>query len=182
MFLGSHKSFYRYHDNLLHRTTCSYLLFNLTQFIPCLLERSIKIVLIFSQSQCCLYSITAIYMLLPIVAHKEAQCLSCSTSYRTAHLLCKYCTNCTLCNWTVLTVITQKLLLHVQLHNSTETVQLMSPEVQCRRLFDITSIYKHVRIRKLNPSKNSDNSKRTATTSQHYATQTYVAVRWLPGG
>ena len=31
-----------------------------------------------------------------------------------------YCTNCTVCNWTVLTVITQKLLLlHVQLHNST---------------------------------------------------------------
>ena len=30
-----------------------------------------------------------------------------------------YCTNCTVWNWTVLTVITQKLLLHVQLHNST---------------------------------------------------------------
>ena len=30
-----------------------------------------------------------------------------------------YCTNCTVCNWTVLTVITRKLLLHVQLHNST---------------------------------------------------------------
>jgi len=30
-----------------------------------------------------------------------------------------YCTNCTICNWTVLRVITQKLLLHVQLHNST---------------------------------------------------------------
>ena len=30
-----------------------------------------------------------------------------------------YCTNCTVCNWTVLTVITQMLLLHVQLHNST---------------------------------------------------------------
>jgi len=37
----------------------------------------------------------------------------------TAHLLYKYCTKCTICNWTVLTVITQKLLLHVQLHNST---------------------------------------------------------------
>jgi len=37
----------------------------------------------------------------------------------TAHLLYKYCTNCTVCNWTVLTVITQQLLLHVQLHNST---------------------------------------------------------------
>ena len=30
-----------------------------------------------------------------------------------------YCTNCTVWNWTVLTVITLKLLLHVQLHNST---------------------------------------------------------------
>ena len=30
-----------------------------------------------------------------------------------------YCTNCTICNWTVLTVIKQKLLLHVQLQKST---------------------------------------------------------------
>jgi len=30
-----------------------------------------------------------------------------------------FCTNCTVCNWTVLTVITRKLPLHVQLHNST---------------------------------------------------------------
>ena len=38
---------------------------------------------------------------------------SCAT---TQHIyLYKYCTNCTVCNWTVLTVITQKLLLHVQL-------------------------------------------------------------------
>jgi len=37
----------------------------------------------------------------------------------TVHLLYKYCTNCTVCNWTVLTVITQKLLLHVQVNNST---------------------------------------------------------------
>ena len=35
-----------------------------------------------------------------------------------------YCTNCTVCNWTVLTVITQKLLLYVQLHN-TFTVQIL---------------------------------------------------------
>jgi hypothetical protein len=38
-----------------------------------------------------------------------------------------YCPDCSVCNWTVLTVITQKLLLHVQLHNSTFTVQT----VQC---------------------------------------------------
>ena len=37
----------------------------------------------------------------------------------TAYLLYKYCTNCTVCNWTVLTVITHKLLLRVQLDNST---------------------------------------------------------------
>jgi len=37
----------------------------------------------------------------------------------TAHLLYKYCTNCTVCNWTVVTVIALKLLLHVQLHTST---------------------------------------------------------------
>jgi hypothetical protein len=36
------------------------------------------------------------------------------------HISCtNYCTNCTVCNWTALTVITHKLLLHVQLHNST---------------------------------------------------------------
>jgi len=35
-----------------------------------------------------------------------------------AHLLYKYCTNCTVVNWTALTVITQKLPLYVQLHNS----------------------------------------------------------------
>jgi Pyruvate/2-oxoacid:ferredoxin oxidoreductase delta subunit len=37
----------------------------------------------------------------------------------TAYLLYKYCTNCTVCNWTVFIVITHKLVLHVQLHNST---------------------------------------------------------------
>jgi hypothetical protein len=50
----------------------------------------------------------------------------------TAHLLYKYCTNCTVCNWTILTVITQKLLLlHVQLH-STFTVQILySLQLSC---------------------------------------------------
>ena len=50
-----------------------------------------------------------------------------------------YCTNCTVCNWAVLTVIKQKLLLNVQLHN--RTFQLMSSEVECSRLLDITSTY-----------------------------------------
>ena len=44
---------------------------------------------------------------------------TCELHNSTANLLYKYCTNCTVCNWTVLTVITHKLLLHVQLHNST---------------------------------------------------------------
>jgi hypothetical protein len=53
----------------------------------------------------------------------------------TAHLLHKYCTNCTVCNWTLLTVIKQKLPLHIQLHKRTQTVQLLFSEVQCSRLF-----------------------------------------------
>ena len=36
-----------------------------------------------------------------------------------SNLMYKYCTICTVCNWTVLAVIKQKLLLHFQLHNST---------------------------------------------------------------
>jgi hypothetical protein len=63
-------------------------------------------------------------LLLPVQLHNS-----------TAHLLYKYCTNCTVCNWTVLTVITQKLLVHVQLHNSTQTLQMMSSKLQCSRLF-----------------------------------------------
>ena len=49
----------------------------------------------------------------------QSQCLLCSAPYCTARLLYKYCTHCTVCNWTVLTVITHKLQLHVQLHNNT---------------------------------------------------------------
>ena len=57
--------------------------------------------------------------MLPIAAYRETQWMSYWAFYCTAHLLYKYCTNCTVCNWTVLTVITQKVPLHVQLHNST---------------------------------------------------------------
>jgi len=57
------------------------------------------------------------------------------------------------------TVLTQKLLLNVQLHN--RTVQLMSTEVECSRLLDITSTYAD-----FGSSKNSHDSKRTATISQ----------------
>ena len=74
--------------------------------------------------------------------------VTCSACYRTAYLLYKYCTNCSVCNWTLLTVITHKLLLlHVQLHNSTETVQLMSSEVQCCRLFDIVQSHTYPEIK-----------------------------------
>jgi len=41
---------------------------------------------------------------------------TCSAAQKNAHLLYKYCTNCTFCNCTVFTVITQKTLTHVQLH------------------------------------------------------------------
>ena len=53
----------------------------------------------------------------------------------------KYCTNCTVCNWTVLTVITQKLLLHILLHKRSGIVQLSS-EAQYGRLFDIVCVYR----------------------------------------
>jgi hypothetical protein len=45
----------------------------------------------------------------------------------------KYCTNCTVCNWSVLTVITNKLLLHVHLHNSTAQIlyKLYSVQLNC---------------------------------------------------
>ena len=102
MLLGLYKLFYRYHVNILQWTACSYLFFNLTRLSHCLLECSIKIVLIFNQLQCCLYSRTAIYVLLPIFANKETQCLSCSASYRTAHLLYKLYSlqlNCTYSNY-----------------------------------------------------------------------------------
>jgi len=55
LFFRWHKSLYRYPVSLLYRTARSYLFFNLTQFIRCVLERSVQNVLIFSQSQCCLY-------------------------------------------------------------------------------------------------------------------------------
>ena len=52
---------------------------------------------------------------------------SCTTAQH------KYCTNCIVYNWTVLTVITQKLLLHVQLHNSTAQIlyKLYSLQLNC---------------------------------------------------
>ena len=87
-----------------------------------------------------------------------------------------YCTNCTVCNWIVLTVITQKLLLHVQLHNSTETVQVVIWSGVQPGLFDITSTYTDIHVQKLDPSKNSVDSKRTPTNSERNAKQSYVAT------
>ena len=54
--------FYRYRVHLLCRKAFSYFLLNLTQFIRFLLERSIKSVPMFSQSQCCLHSRTATFL------------------------------------------------------------------------------------------------------------------------
>ena len=59
LFFCWHKSLYRYRLNLLYRTACSYLLFNSTQSILFVSERSITNLLKFNQSQCCLYSRTA---------------------------------------------------------------------------------------------------------------------------
>ena len=47
----------------------------------------------------------------------------------------QYCTNCTVSNWTVLTVITQNLPLYFQLHNSTQTVRHVSSQVRYSVLF-----------------------------------------------
>ena len=68
------------------------------------------------------------YVLLLIAAHSVTQWLSCSACSPTAHSLHKYRTNSTVCNWTLLTVITQELLLHIQRANvqhiyCTNTVQ-----------------------------------------------------------
>jgi hypothetical protein len=51
--------------------------------------------------------------------YRETDWLLSWACYFRAYWVYKYCTNCTVGKWTVLTVITQKLLLHVQLHNST---------------------------------------------------------------
>ena len=97
-----------------------------------------------------------------------------SACYRTAHLLYKYCT---VCNLTVLTVITQKLL-HVQLQNSTEAVSwcfLKCSAVRCLTLYVTTS-------RDQILPRNCDDWIRTATTSQRYTTHGWVTVRRLQGG
>ena len=43
-------------------------------------------------------------------------------------------------------IITQKLPLYVQLHNSTQTLQLMSCDVQCGRLISIIYIYQYIQL------------------------------------
>jgi hypothetical protein len=103
------------------------------------------------------------WTVLTVITHKLL--LHAQLQNSTAHLPYKYCTNCTLCKWTVLTVITHKLPLHVQQHKSTQTVQLLSSEVECGWLFDITSTYTIIYIYTYtqiwDPSKNSKDSKRT---------------------
>jgi hypothetical protein len=112
--------------------------------------------------------------------YTEAAATCSAAQHNTTHLLYKYCTNCTVCNWTVLTVITHKLLLHVQLHNRIETVQLMSSEALCCRLLDNICVYTDNHIQTFDPS-NSDECKSTATISQRNATQTSVPLRRSQG-
>jgi len=77
-----------------------------------------------------------------------------------------YCTYYTLCNWTVLT---QKLLLRVQLHNSRETVQVMSSEVECGRSL-ILYLYRQTIISSDQIlQRNSVSWHRNVTISQRYA-------------
>jgi hypothetical protein len=70
-------------------------------------------------------------------AEAAATC-SAAQEHSTFTVLYKYST---VCNGTVLTVITQELPPHVQLHNRRESVEMMSSEVDCRLLFDIAFIY-----------------------------------------
>jgi len=53
-----------------------------------------------------------------IGAHRETECLSCSATYCIERLMYKPSTNGTVCKWTELTAITQKLLLNVQTRKS----------------------------------------------------------------
>jgi hypothetical protein len=52
-------------------------------------------------------------ILLLTAAHKWTQWLLCSACYRKAYLLYRYCSNSTVCNWSLPTLITQQLLLHI---------------------------------------------------------------------
>jgi len=90
-------------------------------------------------------------------------------------LLYKYCTNCTTCNWTLLTVIKPKLLLHVQLHNSTEYAKLMSSDVDSR-LFLILYFYMEGHVWRLDTS-NSRNWLANVTWRFYGATRCFYDKR-----
>jgi hypothetical protein len=105
--------------------------------------------------------------------YRETEWLSCCASYCTSHLLYKYCTNCTVYNWTVLTVITHKLLLHVQLHNNPQTPQLISSAVQYIILLQII----HISVRVVSVMSfdrafqiHATATKHSVTSSQHHET------------
>jgi hypothetical protein len=66
---------------------------------------------------------------------------SCTTAH---HIYCTDTVQNVVCTWNVLTVITQKHLLHIQLHKSTETIKL---------LLDIENLYIGNHIQNLDPSK-----------------------------
>jgi len=80
--------------------------------------------------------------------------VSCSASYSTAHFLYKCCTNCTVCNWTALTVITQNLPLNLQLHIRRKYVKLMPSQetVSCSLILYVYLDY-HIVILKRSPSR-----------------------------
>jgi hypothetical protein len=95
----------------------------------------------------------------------------------TAHLLYKYCTNCTVYNWTVLAVITHNLPLHVQPHNTTKSLQLIPSEVQSSPLFYITPLSVHIHsVMSLDQTVqiNTTATKHNDTCSQHHKTHPTV--------
>jgi hypothetical protein len=107
------------------------------------------------QSDCYLECVTAHHIectesLLTVITQKLP--LNDQLNNSTAHLLYKYCTNCTVCNWTVFTVIKKKLPLLVQLHNSTQSVSyclLKWRADACSKLYSHT--YTEIRSFRLTP-------------------------------
>ena len=57
--------------------------------------------------------------------------VTCSAAQQHSTFTVQIRYNCTACNWTVLTVITQKLPLHVQLHNNTFTYKYCTNSTVC---------------------------------------------------
>jgi len=72
----------------------------------------------------CIFTVQILYKLYSLqlnftYSNYTEAAAECSAAQQLSTFTVKYCTNCTVCNWTVLTVIAQKQPLHVQLHNTT---------------------------------------------------------------